>query len=458
MTTALLTSVLGFIVAIGVLVAVHEYGHFWAARRLGFKVLRFSIGFGRPLARKVGRAPDRTEYVIAAVPLGGYVKMLDEREGPLAPEDVPRSFQSRPPLARIGVLLAGPGFNFLFALVAFWVLYMGGVPGLKPVVGEVADGSPAAEAGLRPDQTILRIGDQDVATREAAVLGILDALVSEGGVPLTVADAGGREQALTLFVAPEKRRELTEPGALLSGLGFGFWYPRLPAVVGQVVEGGPAYRAGLLTGDEIVAVDGQPVGSFADLVKVVRAHPGGTLAFDVRRDGRSLDLDVAVDAVEEDGATVGRVGMSSGGTAAFPESMRTEERYGPLAAIAPAARETWSKTALTVKFLWRMVTGDVSTKNISGPINIAQYAGLSALGGLTYFLGFMALISISLGVLNLLPIPILDGGQVLYQVAEMIKGRPLSEEAQVVGQKVGIAFLVALMGFAFYNDIVRLIG
>jgi regulator of sigma E protease len=426
MTSAVLTSIVSFIVAIGVLVAVHEYGHFWAARKLGFKVLRFSIGFGRPLARKVGSGPDHTEYVIAAVPLGGYVKMLDEREGPLSPEDRERSFQSRPPLARIAVLLAGPGFNFLFALVAFWVLYMNGVPGLKPVVGEVTGGSPAAEAGLRPEQTILRVGDEAVATREAAVLGILDALVSEGGVPLVVADAEGRESALTLFVPPEKRRELTEPGALL--------------------------------GDEILAAGGVAVGSFSELVDVVRARPGETVTFDVRREGRSLSLDVAVEAVEEDGKTVGRIGMSSGGRVGFPDSMRTEARYGPFAALAPAARETWSKTALTVKFLWRMVTGDVSTKNISGPINIAQYAGLSALGGLTYFLGFMALISISLGVLNLLPIPILDGGQVLYQVAEMIKGRPLSDEAQVVGQKVGIAFLVALMGFAFYNDIARLIG
>jgi regulator of sigma E protease len=458
MTSAVLTSIVSFIVAIGVLVAVHEYGHFWAARKLGFKVLRFSIGFGRPLARKVGSGPDHTEYVIAAVPLGGYVKMLDEREGPLSPEDRERSFQSRPPLARIAVLLAGPGFNFLFALVAFWVLYMNGVPGLKPVVGEVTGGSPAAEAGLRPEQTILRVGDEAVATREAAVLGILDALVSEGGVPLVVADAEGRESALTLFVPPEKRRELTEPGALLGGLGFGFWYPKVPAVAGQVIEGGPAYQAGLLPGDEILAAGGVAVGSFSELVDVVRARPGETVTFDVRREGRSLSLDVAVEAVEEDGKTVGRIGMSSGGRVGFPDSMRTEARYGPFAALAPAARETWSKTALTVKFLWRMVTGDVSTKNISGPINIAQYAGLSALGGLTYFLGFMALISISLGVLNLLPIPILDGGQVLYQVAEMIKGRPLSDEAQVVGQKVGIAFLVALMGFAFYNDIARLIG
>ena len=458
MTLAVLTSVLAFVVAISVLIAVHEFGHFWVARKLRFKVLRFSIGFGRPLLKRTGAAPDHTEYVLAALPLGGYVKMLDEREGPLDPADRARAFQSRPPLARIGVLLAGPGANFLFAVVAFWILYMAGVPGLKPVVGEVTPGSIAAEAGLESGQTIVRVGSAPVATREAAMLGILDVLVDEGRVPVTLVDEAGREHATTLFVAADKRRQLTEPGALLSGLGFSFWFPKIPVVVGELVEGGPAQRAGLQPGDTIVAVDGEPVDDFRQFVERVRAHPGETLAFDLRRDGEPLRLEVAVEAQQEEGATIGRIGMSAGGTASFPEWMRTEERFGPVAALAPAARETWDKTALTVKFLWRMVTGDVSTKNISGPINIAQYAGLSALGGFTYFLGFMALISISLGVLNLLPIPILDGGQVLYQLAEMIKGSPLSEEIQVAGQKVGIAFLVALMGFAFYNDIVRLIG
>jgi len=457
-TLAVITSVLAFMVAISVLIAVHEFGHFWVARKLGFKVLRFSIGFGRPLLKRTGAAPDRTEYVLAALPLGGYVKMLDEREGPLDPAERARAFQSRPPFARIGVLLAGPGANFLFAVVAFWVLYMAGVPGLKPVVGEVTPGSIAAEAGLESGQTIVRVGREPVATREAAMLGILDVLVDEGRVPVTLVDEAGREHSTTLFIAADQRRQLTEPGALLSGLGFAFWFPKIPVVVGELVEGGPAQRAGLQAGDTIVAVDGELVDDFRQFVERVRARPGETLAFDLRRDREPLRLEVAVEAQQEEGATIGRIGMSAGGTASFPESMRTEERFGPVAALAPAARETWGKTALTVKFLWRMVTGDVSTKNISGPINIAQYAGLSALGGFTYFLGFMALISISLGVLNLLPIPILDGGQVLYQLAEMIKGSPLSEEMQVAGQKVGIAFLVALMGFAFYNDIVRLIG
>jgi len=458
MTQAVLVSLLAFIVAIGVLIAVHEFGHFWVARKLGFKVLRFSIGFGRPLWRRTGAAPDHTEYVLAAVPLGGYVKMLDEREGPLEPGDEGRSFQSRPPLARIAVLLAGPGFNFIFAALAFWVLFMNGVPGLKPVIGEVVEGSIAQRAGLAGDDTIIAVGGERVTTREAAVLGILDVLVERGDVPLTLEDSAGRERSLMLSVPVERRLELTEPGALMSGLGFSFWYPKLPIIVGQLVEGGPAQLAGLKPGDEIYAVDGQRLDDFYRFVELLRSRPGETLRFDVLRQGSELSFDVQVQAEIEDGKTIGRIGMSSGGSASFPESMRTEERYGPLAAVQPAIAETWSKTVLTVKFLWRMVTGDVSTKNISGPINIAQYAGLSALGGLTYFIGFMALISISLGVLNLLPVPILDGGQVIYQVAEMVKGSPLSDELQLVGQKVGIAFLVALMGFAFYNDIARLIG
>jgi regulator of sigma E protease len=290
------------------------------------------------------------------------------------------------------------------------------------------------------------------------MLGILDVVVDRGQVPVTLRDQGGRERSVVLAVPAGRQVELTEPGALMTGLGFSFWYPRLPVIVGQLVEGGSAAAAGLRPGDEIYAVDGEPVEDFSRFVELVRNRPGETLTFDLRRGGATLRLEVPVRTEVEDGRNIGRIGMSAGGSASFPESMRTEERYGPLAALRPAVAETWSKTVLTVKFLWRMVTGHVSTKNISGPINIAQYAGLSALGGMTYFLGFMALISISLGVLNLLPIPILDGGQVLYQVVEMVKGSPVSEDLQLAGQKVGIAFLVALMGFAFYNDIVRLIG
>ena len=458
MIQSVVIPLLAFVVAIGVLVTVHEYGHYWVARRLGFKVLRFSIGFGRPLWKRVGRAPDHVEYVIAAVPLGGYVKMLDEREGPVPPGEAARAFQNRPPLSRIAVLLAGPGFNFAFALVAFWALFLYGVPGLKPVIGEVQAGSLAANAGLAREDTVLAVSGHAVATREAAVLGMLDALVATGEVPLTVRAATGREREVMLAVPEAQRRELTEPGVLMHGLGFGFWYPRLPVVVGQLVEGGAAEAAGLMAGDRILAVNGEGVEDFARFVEIVRGHPGETLRFELLRDGTQREIAVEVRAEQEDGVTVGRIGMAPGGSVSFPDWMRTERRFGPIAALGPAVAETWSKTALTVKFLWRMVTGEVSTKNISGPINIAQYAGLSALGGLPYFLGFLALVSISLGVLNLLPVPILDGGQIVFQLVEVVKGSPLSDQAQLLGQKVGIAFLVALMGFAFYNDIARLIG
>ncbi len=458
MTSTILTSILSFLVAIGILVAVHEYGHFWAARRLGFKVLRFSIGFGRPLFRRVSSHPDGTEFVIAALPLGGYVKMLDEQEGPVAPEDRDRSFQSRSPTARIGVLLAGPGANFLFAIFAFWVLFMMGVPGLKPQVGQVALDSAAGRAGLLPGDLITGVGDAAVQTREQAILGLLNGILDYEALPLEVMGEDGRQRSLILSVPTSQRRSLTEPGALLDGLGVQFWQPQIPARVGTVVEGGPAYLAGLLPGDLIVAVDGRPVDDFFALAEWLRARPGESLSLSVDRQGRLVALDMVTESVEEGGRLIGRIGMTAEGLAEFPPDMRVEERHGPLAAAWPALEETWDKTVLTLKFLARMITGDVSSRNLSGPVNIAQYAGLSASGGLDYFLGFLALVSISLAVLNLLPLPILDGGQVVYQLAELVKGSPVSETAQAIGQRIGIMVLVLLMGFAFYNDLSRLAG
>jgi regulator of sigma E protease len=450
---------LAFLVAIGILIAVHEYGHYWVARRLGFKVLRFSIGFGRPLLRRTGR--DGVEYVLAAIPLGGYVKLADEREGPVAPEDLPRAFTRRPVWQRIAVLVAGAGANFLFAILAFWVLYMAGVPGLKPVVGDVKVASLAAAAGLRSGDEIVRVGDREVGTREAAVLEMLDVVVDTGRIPLVVR-RNGAELPLVLEVPQAQRRALTEPGAWGPGIGFEFTRPHLPVVVGQVVAGGAAEAAGLKAGDEIVAVDGVRVTEFTQFVAAIRARPGRTAYLDVRRGTSDLRLPVAVRAERDESAPgaplVGRIGIVPGGQATFPPGMETVERYGPVGAVAPALRETWDKTALTVKFLGRMLTGDVSLKNVSGPISIAAYAGISALEGLTAFLGFLALISISLGVLNLLPIPILDGGQVVYQLAEGVKGSPLSERVQAFGQQVGIVVLLLLMSLAFYNDIARHLG
>lgn len=460
MTFDVITSIAAFIVAIGVLVSVHEFGHYWVARRLGFKVLRYSIGFGKPLWLRAGRDPDRIEYVLGAIPLGGYVRLLDERDGPLPPGDAHRAFNRRPPLARIAVLLAGPGANFVFAILAYWILFMQGMPGLKPVIGEVAPDSHAARADLRPDDEVIRVGQQPTGTRQAAVLGILERVVEEGRVPLEVRGADGRTRALEIVVPDSERRALTEPGTLLRGLGMSFWYPPQPVVVAELTAGEPAARSGLALGDRVVAVDGIAVDDYARFVVLIRERAEQPTRLTALRDGQRLDFDLVPKAVVEDGRRVGKIGLGAalGQAGGFPDSMLAVERYGPIGAIAPAVRETWQKSALTVRFLWRMVTGHVSTKNISGPINIAQYAGLTASEGFIYYLGFLALVSISLGVLNLLPVPVLDGGQILFQLVEMAKGAPLSAQAQVIGQKLGIAMLVALMGFAFYNDITRLFG
>jgi len=460
MTFEILTSLAAFIVAIGVLVSVHEFGHYWVARRLGFKVVRFSLGFGKPLLRRIGRDPDRIEYVLSAIPLGGYVRLLDEREGPLPPGEEHRAFNRRPPLARIAVLLAGPSANFLFAIVAYWVLFMYGIPGLKPVIGQVAEGSHAAAADLRPDDELLRVAGRATGTRQAAVLGILEQVVEGGRVPLTVRGRDGSQRQLEIIVPATERLALTEPGTLLYGLGLSFWVPPRPVVIGELTQGEPAELAGLRIGDKIVEVDGQPVDDFADFVAAIRARPGLSTQLVALRGGARLAFTLVPKTVVEEGKSIGRIGLgtSAGAGGGFPDWMRSVERYGPFAAVGPAVRETWDKSALTLRFLWRMVTGDVSTKNISGPINIAQYAGLTATEGFNYYLGFLALVSISLAVLNLLPVPVLDGGQVVFQLIEIARGGPLPLQAQLLGQKLGIAMLVALMGVAFYNDITRLLG
>jgi regulator of sigma E protease len=449
----ILSYLLAFLVAIGVLVAVHEYGHFWMARRMGIRVLRFSIGFGRPLW--IRRGADDTEYVVAAIPLGGYVKLLDEREGPVDAGRVAEAYNRKPVWARILVLLAGPLANFLFAVAAYWVLFVAGVPALKPVVGEVVADSVAARAGLRAGDEIVSVGPRDTPTREGAVLALLDELMNGHAIELQLRDDAGDLRRAELDIDGE-RRALTEPGALLPGIGFDFWYPVVPARVGQVLPGSPAERAGLREGDEILAVGGEAVADFAALVTLVQPKPGARLDLTVARAGETLTVPVEVQAQREGERLIGRIGVQPAPPAAVPEEMRALERYGPLGALVRATGKTWDMSALTVRMLWNVATGDVSVKNLSGPINIAEYAGFSARQGILAFLSFLAVVSVSLFVLNLLPIPILDGGQIVYQLAELAKGSPLSERAQAVGQQIGILLLLVLMSFAFYNDLSRL--
>ncbi|HEX5648084.1 MAG TPA: RIP metalloprotease RseP [Steroidobacteraceae bacterium] len=451
----ILTYVLAFLVAIGVLVAVHEYGHFWMARRMGIGVLRYSIGFGKVLWSRRGK--DNCEYAVSAIPLGGYVKLLDEREGPVPPELQGQAYNRKPVWRRILVLLAGPFANFLFAAAAYWILFVIGIPALKPVIGDVTADSVAARAGMQSGDAIVAVAGEPVSTREGAVLAILDRLMDGAPIEMQVRGDSGEGDTRTLDLVIEgDRRALTEPGALLPRLGFDFWYPTVPTEIGKIVPDSPAARARLELGDRIVAVDDEPVEDFSDLVDRVQPSPGKTLTFTVERKGERFQVPIEVEAQREGDRLVGRIGIQPVQALAVPEDMRALERYGVIAAGGRAVEKTWNMSVLTVRMIWNVATGDVSVKNLSGPINIAEYAGFSARQGILSFLSFLAIVSVSLFVLNLLPIPILDGGQVVYQVVELVKGSPLSERAQAVGQQIGIVLLLVLMSFAFYNDLSRL--
>lgn len=453
MNTVIL-SIIAFLFAIGVLVAVHEWGHYIVARMVGVKVLRFSIGFGRPVwIRRAGS--DQTEYCLSAIPLGGYVKLLDEREGNVAKEELHRAFNRQSIRARIAILLAGPLMNFVFAVLAYWVMFVVGVPGMQPIVGEVEPTSIAGEAGLRAGDRIITVGERRISTWEGGVLGILENMLKDEQVSLTVLGDDGLERPVHLDVAG-KVSELTEPGALFPGLGLRPWSPMLPPVIGDLMPGGSAEESGLLVGDRILSADEFLIVDWMSWVKFVQEHPLQTIEVVLDRGGNEQKLDLAIGEYEqEDGSLIGRIGAGPLVPEGFFDQYRAEQRYTPLAAFPVAVDRTWAMSTLTVRMVASMISGDVSVKNISGPINIAQYAGYAASIGFTSFLNFLAVVSLSLGILNLLPIPVLDGGQIVYQLAEAIKGRPLSERAQLVGQQIGIVFLVLIMSLAFYNDLAR---
>jgi regulator of sigma E protease len=456
---------LWFIVAVSLLVTVHEFGHFWVARRLGFKVLRFSVGFGRPLLEHTAR--DGTVFAIAAIPLGGYVRMLDEREGPVPTPDLPRSFTRKPPWQRILVLLAGPAFNIVFAILVLWAMLWakGSIEDVRPIVGTVVKGSLAERAGLRPNDQILAIGNEPVSVREPTlgrrdvVFSLLDAVSANGPVVLTVRGDDRSTRYVTFTVGSDAaRRKLTEPNTLITqGLGFDFSDPPIPAAIGGVAKGGAADKAGLRKGDVIVDIDGRALKTFHDLADVTtHAKPGDTLAIRYLRDGSEHTLRLTVGSAKgPDGKPRTSIGVQSP-----PPSgdMLVIRKLTPVTALTAASAEAWNMTTLQARLVWRMMIGQVSLKNLNGPLSIAEFAGESASGGTVSFLSFLVLISLSLGFLNLLPIPILDGGQIVYQVAEWLKGSPVSEQAQVLGQQVGIALLILMMGVALFNDIARQIG
>jgi regulator of sigma E protease len=443
-----------FLVAISILVAVHEFGHYWVAKKLGFKVLRFSIGFGKPLLTRVGKDADRTEYCVAAIPLGGYVKLLDEREGEVSAEELHRSFTRRPVAHRVAVLLAGPAMNLLFASVVYAILSMVGTDVVKPIVAQVRLDSPAAIAGLRRDDQIVRVGDHAVASLEELQIALIRQFSDEGVVPMRVRRAGA-DLPLTIRVNDD-RRALTEPGRLLPGLGFDLMTWNASTMVREAGSGSAGYRAGLREGDRLLSANGQPIANSGEFVSLVNGSPGRDLTLEVERGSQRLSMVVTVPKVVEQGRTIGRLGiLLKEGAASWPPGLMETHRLGPFDALRAGATKTWEMSALTVQMVWRMLTGQVSAKNISGVVSIAEFAGVSASIGIAAYLDFLAIISVSLGVLNLMPVPLLDGGQVVYQAVEAVKGSPMSDRAQLFGQQIGIALLVVLMSLAFYNDISR---
>jgi regulator of sigma E protease len=452
---SILVNILAFVVAVGTLVTFHEFGHFWVARCLGVKVLRFSVGFGRPLWRRVAGA-DQTEYVIAAIPLGGYVKMLDEREGPVPQAEIGRAFNRQPVGTRIAIVAAGPLANILFAVLAYWLMFVIGVNGIRPVVGEVAPNSTAAQAGLQAGDEILAVGGETTSTWQSTSIALLEQALQSGVVALRVRRQSGDTGPIQLDL--NDTRAVLGEGDLLDKMGITPWRPVLEPVIGDLVAGGAAERSGLSPGDRILRADAVPIETWSQWVEFVRAHPDQRIALEVERDGRRLELDLHTDAKRLEGETIGRIGAYPRVDREQMEGMRVTVRYGPFEAWGQALAKTWDISVLTLRVLWKLVTGEAALSNISGPVTIAEYAGVSALIGVSAFLGALALFSISIGILNLLPVPVLDGGHLLYYMVELIKGSPVSETTEAVGQRIGFALLAGLMALALYNDFARLLG
>ena len=451
---SLLHTVASFVVALGVLIVVHELGHYLVARWCNVKILRFSVGFGRALiTRRLGA--DRTEWVIAAVPLGGYVKMVDEREGDVPPADLPRAFNRQSVGRRFAIVIAGPTANFLLAIALYWALFMSGVQEAKPIVAAPEAGTVAAQAGVRAGDTIRRINDEEVASWQEVRWRLLQLALDRKAARLEVAGARGAIDWRTLDLSRVATDEVE--GDLLAKLGLRLYRPELAAVMGTIVPGGVAERAGLAAGDRILAANGEPVKTWDTLVAKVRASAGRPLSLEFDRAGTTRRIELVPEAVKQGGETIGRIGAAP---YVDPQSLKEyyfDARYGPFEAAVKAVAKTWEMSVFSLRMLGKMIIGEVSWRNLSGPVTIADYAGQSASLGLAPYLAFLALISISLGVLNLLPIPLLDGGHLMYYSIEILKGSPVSERAMELGQRAGLAVLLFLMAFAFYNDINRLL-
>ena len=450
-------SLLAFIMAISVLVGFHEFGHLWVAKKFGVKILRYSIGFGRPIW-KTRRGPDQTEYVLASIPLGGYVRMLDEREGVVKPEEQHRAFNRQSLKARSAIVAAGPIANFLLAFILYFFTYMLGVPAQSPVVGEVPSGSPAAVAGLERGDLVVVVGEEEVRSWQEVIMALvgIDLQADYEGFAVRIQKpVSGLEQEIQVRV--QDLDLLDDPDALLK-LGMQPWRPVVAAIIGELLPAAAAERAGLLPGDRMLVFQGENVRDWKHFVELIRDAPDEVVEILVEREGLQESFTVQLGSMIDEGRRVGRLGAR----AQLPPSedmnrYRFVHRYGPLQSLQEAARKTWQLTSLTFQVLWQLLTGEASVRNLSGPITIADYAGDTLAVGVGAFLSFLAVLSLSIGIINLLPIPILDGGHLLFFLVEWLKGSPLSTRAQAFGQSIGMVLLIGLMLLAFYNDFVRLV-
>ena len=442
-----------FAVVLGVLIVVHELGHYLAARWCGVKVLRFSVGFGRILWKKeLGN--DRTEWALSVFPLGGYVKMLDEREGDVAACEAHRAFNRQGVGKRSIIVAAGPLANFALAILLYWAIFMHGSEELLPVLGTPPDGSPAAMAAIKNGEQVRHVDGEPVATWNDLRWALLQKAVDRESVELEVINDRSEISLHRLFLAAAG--EQGWEGDALERLGIRFYRPDMPPVIGKVVVGGPGAKAGLQSGDRVLSIDGQPVAQWMEFVGKVRDSAGRSLRLELERTGGNLSVDVIPEAASERGRSVGKIGVAVAENPDSRREVRSFVSYGFFEAGRRALVETWDKSVFSLVMMGKMLTGEVSWKNLSGPVTIADYAGQSARLGMDYYLKFMALVSISLGVLNLLPIPVLDGGHLLYHMIEVVRRRPLSECAMEIGQQIGMSILFSLMAFAFFNDLTRL--
>ncbi|HEY3486734.1 MAG TPA: RIP metalloprotease RseP [Gammaproteobacteria bacterium] len=451
----LFISIFAFILALGILVAIHEFGHFWVARRLGVKVLRFSLGFGKVIWRRQG---GETEYVLSALPLGGYVKMLGEQDDNVAEHERHRAFSTQPVWKRIAIVAAGPLANFILAAFLYICVFLIGIPGVKPVIGKVEPDSYAAAAGFAAGDLITAVSSVAVDSWQDVRLLLLENVLMDGRIEVSVTrDAGVQLQRVLSF---DDNDLLQREGDVLQNIGFIPWQPLLEPVIAEIKPGEAAARAGIQVGDRIVMADGQPVAAWLDWVDYVRSRPDTEIRLTVLRNGSPVETTIVPAAKEENGKIIGFIGAGVRLDEANAEldAMRVIVHYPLLESISRGLAKTWDMTAVSFRMIGKLIVGDASPKNISGPITIAEYAGKTFSIDLRFFLDFLAIVSIGLAVLNILPVPMLDGGHLLYYLIELLTGKPLPEKIQLLGQNIGIFLLACLMSLAFYNDIVRLLG